>query len=170
MEKEIKLVWKSIHGLTNEVKKLSKSQRELFAAQKRTEAAIRSLAIQVGRLADNVGFGLEDIAKVVLPGYFLKHYKIKINTLKREFVELNGNFFEINLYGIGKKNGKKVVIAGECKSRIHLREVKRFDVMLKKLNFKNEVLKFMFGYFIDPHATKEARKRNIVLVTSYPGP
>jgi hypothetical protein len=41
--------------------------QELAEAQRRTEIQVQSLARNVGRLSDNVGFGLEDIARVVLP-------------------------------------------------------------------------------------------------------
>src|SRR5207244_6080730 len=64
-------------------KETDQSLRELAAAQKETEKALAELAAQtrtdqqVGRLGDNIGFGLEDIARVVAPGYLLRHHGIK---------------------------------------------------------------------------------------------
>src|SRR6266480_2996333 len=72
-------------GLKEVVERLASAQvgtegalKELAAAQKETEKALAELAAaqtrtdqQVGRLGDNIGFGLEDIARVVAPGYLL---------------------------------------------------------------------------------------------------
>lgn len=54
--------------LTERVDALAGAVEALAQAQARTEAAVQQLAQQVGRLSDHVGFGLEDIAHVVLPG------------------------------------------------------------------------------------------------------
>jgi len=40
----------------------------LAEAQRRTEVQVQNLARNVGKLSDNVGFRLEDVARVVLPG------------------------------------------------------------------------------------------------------
>src|SRR5881396_156800 len=96
------------------------------AAQKETEKALAELAAaqtrtdqQVGRLGDNIEFGLEDIARVVAPGYLLRHHGIKMGEFDRGYLNANGHPVEIDLYAEGRRNGKKVIILGEVKSRIH---------------------------------------------------
>jgi len=46
--------------------RLEAAVERLAEAQARTEQALQQLATQVGALSDNVGYGLEDIARVVL--------------------------------------------------------------------------------------------------------
>src|SRR5439155_9242998 len=74
----------SLKELAAAQKETDQSLKELAAAQKETEKAVAELAAQtrtdqqVGRLGDNIGFGLEDIARVVAPGYLLRHHGIKM--------------------------------------------------------------------------------------------
>ena len=156
-------------GLAQAQQELTQAQQKLAQAQTRTERAVRNLAIQVGRLTDTVGYGLEDIAKVVLPGYLKAHYNVQVEKLERRFFEVKGKLMEINLYGEGLKDGKKLILLGEVKSKIHERDVINFIKNTDKLiqEFKVEVLKIMFGYFIHPSATKLAEREKIVLVASY---
>lgn len=158
------------------VEELAKAQartearvEELAKAQARTERALRNLTVQVGRLTDTIGYGLEDIARVVLPGYLESHYNVRVEELERKFIEVNGRIREINLYGEGVRNGKKVIVVGETRSRIYEKDVKSFIKNIGRLvdQFDAEVLKVMFGYFIHPLATKLAREEDIILVASY---
>src|SRR6266705_3797641 len=86
-------------------KDTDQSLKELAAAQKETEKALAELAAaqtrtdqQVGRLGDNIGFGLEDIARVVAPGYLLRHHGIKMAEFDRGYLNANGHPVEIDLY------------------------------------------------------------------------
>jgi predicted nuclease with TOPRIM domain len=181
--KEIRVTREDFDELKGIVRDLAQAQQELTQAQQRTERSIkelthaqtrmqkdlRNLARQVGSLSDNLGYGLGDIARVMLPGYLQKHYKIKVGELERRFFEAKGRMVEINLYGEGKKDGKRVIILGESKARIHKREVRRFrkELLLTIPQIKGEVLKVMFAYFIHPEATELAKEEGIILVASY---
>src|SRR6266568_2186630 len=130
----------SLKELAAAQKDTDQSLKELAAAQKETEKALAELAAaqtrtdqQVGRLGDNIGFGLEDIARVVAPGYLLRHHGIKMAEFDRGYLNANGHPVEIDLYAEGRRNGKKVIILGEVKSRIHPREVKKFAGVIEKL-------------------------------------
>ena len=163
------------------VEELAKAQarteerlEELAKAQARTEEALHGLARQVGALADTIGFGLEDIAHVVLPGYLERHYGLKLEgplgaELGRKFFDVEGQFVEINLYGEGLRDGQRVTVLGEAKSRIYGREVERFarGVRLVEPLIKGEVMRVMFGYYLHPTAEEEAKKHGIILVASY---
>ena len=148
------------------VGKLEDAVARLVDAQARTELAISNLRKEVGRLSDTIGFGLEDIARVVVPGYLYRHEKIVLDKLERRFMLVDGEEVEINLYGEGMKEGKKVIVVGESKARIYSKEVREFDDTINKVGFK-DALKFMFGYLIHPSAEEEARKKGILLIASY---
>jgi hypothetical protein len=160
---------KSLEALAAAQARTDKSVEALAAAQARTEQAVQALAKQVGRLSDHVGFGLEDIARVVAPGYLLRHYGIEMAEFKRHFVKANGQQFEIDLYAEGRRNAQKLVILGEVKSRIYSREVKQFARTLKRLkpHLSKETFGLLFGYWIHPAASIEAQKHGIELIASY---
>jgi hypothetical protein len=147
---------------------------KLAQAQTHTEEALHSLAQQVGALSENIGFGLEDIGRVVLPGYLERHYRVKLEgplgaELGRKFFDVEGQYVELNLYGEGKRDGQKVTVLGEAKSRIHGREVEKFahDVTLVGPQIQGETMRVMFGFYIHPTATEAAKKYEILLVASY---
>ncbi len=147
---------------------------ELAQAQAHTETTLRYLVQQVGFLSDNVGFGLEDVGRVVLPGYLQRHYGLQLEgplgeELSRKFFEVDGEPVEINLYSEGWRNGQRVIFLGEAKSRIGGGEVHRFTEHLELVEplVTGEVWRVMFGYFIHPSAMQPAEERNILLVASY---
>lgn len=143
----------------------------LAEAQRRTEETVRQLAQTVGRFSDIIGFGLEDIARVVLPGYLQRHLGIMLfgDELERRFITTNRQVIEINLYGEGKQNGEKVVVIGECKSRIRSSQVEEFADTLGQLrpHFQQRLIPVLFGYWIHPSGTEAAQRTGILLVASY---
>mgnify|MGYP000344840001 CR=1 FL=1 len=152
------------------LKRLAEAQQRTEMAVQRLSEAVSELSRQVGRLSDVVGFGLEDIARVMAPGWFERHMGIYVEDLSPRFVTVDGTEIQINLFGIGKKNAREIVIVGECKSRIYAREVKKFAETLEKIRkaFQGrEVLGFLFGYLVHPSAQEEAKKYNIVVLATY---
>ncbi len=130
--------------------------------------AQRELSVAVGKLSDSLGYGIEDIGRVVLPGYLERHFDINVvGELNRKFFFVNGKEIELNLYGEGLKDGNKVIILGEAKARIYRGEVKEFIKAISKLTFKDAVFKLMFGFLVHPSATEVAKSEGIVLVASY---
>jgi len=150
--------------------RLEKTVAELAEAQKRTQETVAELSKAVGSLSATIGFGLEDIARVVVPGWLSRHENIMVDDLERRFIEVNGNLIEINLYGEGTKNGKKVTIIGECKTRIYESEVKKFIKVLKNIKDAlkgKEIYPLMFGFLIHPSAERIAKEHGITLIVSY---
>ena len=180
--KEIKVKREDFNALRDVVEELAQAQRrteqrveELAQAQCRTEEAVerlvgaqRELSVAVGKLSDNFGYGIEDIGRVVLPGYLERHFDINVvGELDRKFFFVNGKEIELNLYGEGLKGGNKVIILGEAKAKIYRGEVKEFIKAMSKLTFKDAVFKLMFGFLVHPSATEVAKSEGIVLVASY---
>ena len=158
------------------VGRLEDALNRLAEAQVRTEervgelsTAVKALSVQVGRLSDLVGFSLEDIARVVVPGWLLRHEGIRVESLERRFLEVDGRLVEVDLYGEGAKEGHGIVVLGEVRSRIHGRDVKEAWEKLSKVEktLKAPTYKLMFGFLIHPTAEKEAEARGIRLIASY---
>ena len=163
-----------VGGLEQAMQALTQAQARTEQQMERLIEAQRNLAQQVGRLSETIGFGLEDIAKVVLPGYLQRHFGIVLEgelgeELSRRFFHVDGTDVEINLYGEGKRDGQRVVVLGEAKSRIYGNDVEKFAHNLAVIDhvLKGEVVRVMFGYFIHPSAQEAARERDILVVASY---
>jgi vacuolar-type H+-ATPase subunit D/Vma8 len=148
---------------------LEKAVEKLTEAQMRTENALQELFKQVGKLSETIGFGLEDIARVVVPAWLYKHEKIEVEEFTRKFIIIDGEEIEINLYGEGRREGAKIIILGEVKSRIYLNDVENFSKIVEKIRKKIEgnTYELMFGYYIHPSAEEEAKKKKISLIASY---
>ena len=159
------------------VSKLEDAVMRLAEAQRRTEDAVRKLAIgmnalrrEVGRLSDTIGFGLEDIARVVLPGWLHRHLGVEVDELRREFLTIDGREVEVDLYGEGLLKGERVIIVGEVKSRIYEAQVDKFyrDVyapLSKRAGVR--VIGLLFGYLIHPSAKERAKKLGLYTIVSY---
>jgi len=142
---------------------------ELAEAQKKTEDAVGRLAVAVGRLSDTIGYGLEDVAALMLPPWLEKHEHIKVDELERRTIEVEGEVMEFDIYGEGTRAGRRILVIGEVKSRIYHGDVKDFAGKLEKVKraLKWKILPVMFGYWIHPTATTLGKTLNIRLVASY---
>jgi exonuclease VII large subunit len=148
--------------------RLEAAVERLAEAQARTEQALQQLATQVGALSDNVGYGLEDIARVVLPGYLKQRYGVTIERLERRIFPIDGQQFDIDLYAEGRRGRRRIVVLGEVKARIYAREVHHFQQVLQAVRpqLPAEPLPVLFGYFIDLSAM-EAAQDQILLIAAY---
>ncbi|MEM1950163.1 MAG: hypothetical protein QXY50_06830 [Candidatus Caldarchaeum sp.] len=170
-------LWEGQNKLWEEVRSLREGQNRLEESMARLQDAVAllartqgELAKQVGALSETIGFGLEDVARVVVPGWLQRHEGIVMaEEFTRKWITVDGEEIEVNLYGEGEKDGRKLVIIGEAKSRIYKREVEAFDAWAEKIaaTIGQETYKFMFGYLIHPSAEEEGRKRKIKLIASY---
>jgi len=95
---------------------------------------------------------------------------VEVEELKREFLRVDGEEVEVNLYGEGFKDGAKVTVIGEVKSRIYGDDVARFyeRVFAKaKKAIEGEALGVLFGYLIHPTAKRKAEELGLYTVASY---
>lgn len=150
------------------VSRLEEAVAKLAEAQVRTEQVLQQLSLQVKALSDNVGYGLEDIARVVLPGYLRYRYGVAVERLERRLFQVDGQVVDLDLYGEGKRGRQRVVVVGEVKSRIYAREVQQFQKLLQLIRpqLPAKPLPLMFGYFIDLSAMEVADQK-VLLIASY---
>ncbi len=163
------------------MERLTQAQARAEERMSRLEAAMENLARaqtrlsqEIGGLREDVDFGLEDVARLLLPPYLQKHYSIQLKGAPGE--ELSRRFFEvkdqppieIDLYGEGRRNGRRVVVLGEARARIG-GAVKDFADRVQKVEplVKGEIWRAMFGYYIHPSAQPVADEHHILLVASY---
>ncbi len=152
------------------LEQLAKRVDQLAEAVGKLTAAVHSLRNEMGRLSDTIGFGLEDIGRVVLPGWLHRHLGIEVEELRREFLTLDGEEIEVNLYGEGLRDGQPVIVVGEAKSRIHGEDVQRFHrrtVQKLRKTHGDKIVALLFGYLIHPSAREKARQLGIHVIASY---
>ncbi len=147
-----------LEALTVRVDQLAQAQTRTEERLTRLEAiverladSVQQLATQLGALAENIGYGLEDIARLMLPGYLRQRYGVKVEHLARRLFQVDGQVLDVDLYAEGTQNRRRVLVLGEVKSRIYAREVSQFQKVLQALQpqLHAKPLPLMFGYFID---------------------
>ena len=165
----------ALERLTQAQERTEARMEELAQAQTRTEESldklikqVSELSHQVGVLSENIGFGLEDIARTVLPAYLKYRFGLTVKYIERRLFWVNDQQVEFDLYGEAKRNGVPVVLVGEVKSRIYRREVEQFRYRLNLVRpqIEQEVFPLMFGYYIHTSA-EEAARGEIPLIASY---
>ncbi|RLF13958.1 MAG: hypothetical protein DRJ97_07085 [Thermoprotei archaeon] len=90
--------------------------------------------------------------------------------LRREFLEVDGEEVEVDLYGVGLKGGVKVTVVGEVKSRVYGDDVSRFhERVVSRIRrvVEGEVLGILFGYLVHPSAERRAEELGLYVVASY---
>ncbi|MDT7892007.1 MAG: hypothetical protein RQ952_04615 [Thermoproteota archaeon] len=156
--------------------RLEEAVIRLAEAQERTEKTLNELAMSLKRLSEEfeglketVGFSLEDIARVVLPGWIERHLKIKVPEMERKFFNINRELVEVDLYAETKIKGESIAVIAEVKNRIRKKDVETFDKKFNKLKdyLKIKCIGILFGFLIYPDAAEEASKKKIYTVVSY---
>ncbi len=149
--------------------------RVLAERQARTEEAIRTLAErmddlaqQVGRLADTIGFTLEDLAREVTPAYLAQHYAIQVAALERRFFTVDGQEVEVDFYGEGSRDRQVVAVVGEVRSRIHGRDVEVAVRQAARLapQLPGPPVTVLFGFVIHPSAREAAARLRAIVISS----
>ncbi len=198
-QREESVTKKEFNELKEVVKELVHAQKrteerlgELAEAQKRTEARVEELAEaqhkteeklerlidehrktreQLGGLSHTVGYRLEDEAIWALPELLNKDFGIKVlEGLRRGYVETTvGKYVEVNIWGEGEKNGKKLAILGEAKSQLKKRDVSAFVKTVSRLEdmLDTEIFPVLITYQTSPEVEKAAKERNVKIYFSY---
>jgi hypothetical protein len=152
------------------VAELSADVKELAAAQARTDQNVFALRRDVGALSDNVGFGLEELAAIVLPAWLEREEGVTVRRITRRFFQTADGEEEVDVYADGDRAGTVVPVVGEVKSRIYSGDVKKYAVKLARIAeaMPQKPLGLMFGFVVHPAANEVARELGLRLVASRP--
>lgn len=133
IDERLRIVEERLEKLEESQRRLEESQKRLEESQKRLEESQKRLEDRVESFSHSLGYSLEDRALWDLP-YVLPKFGIEVEgrlTVKRV---LHGNKrYEINIYGLGKRDGKRVLIFGECKTRMSKTEADRLLKLIERL-------------------------------------
>jgi hypothetical protein len=83
-----------------------------------------------------------------------------------------GHYLQVNIYGWGKRNGKKTLILGEAKTSISRREISRFQKLVKKAaQLENaslhDICQVIVVHDVTPAVEEYAKAKGIHLYWSY---
>ncbi|MEM4949162.1 MAG: hypothetical protein QW392_08075, partial [Candidatus Jordarchaeales archaeon] len=167
-----------LEQLAARVDQLAEAQRrteerleQLASTVRETRDALSNLATQVGRLSEVVGFGLEDVARIMVAGWLDAYEGILVGEFERGFFVVDGKEVEFDLFARGRNSmGEDLFVVGECKSRIYERDVRAFVERVEAVKKKYPEVKvyaFMFGYVIHPSGDKVAEKHGVKLLAPY---
>lgn len=150
------------------VARLEQAVARLAEAQVRTETALLALTQQVGRLSETIGFTLEDLAREVAPAYLAQHYGVHVAEVDRRFFRVAGEEVEVDLYGEGRRDGERVAVVGEVRSRIHGRDVESAVRLAERLaeQLPGPAVVVLFGFVIHPPAREVARRLGAIVISS----
>ena len=154
---------------------LAQRVEELAEAQRRTEEEIRKLAIglnhlrgEVGGLARSFGYAFENEAFRMLPKTLKEKYGIEIT---ERFIRTEIGEHEINILGLGRRDGKEVVVVGEAKTRLERMEV--FDELddkakaVKEAYKDRELVKVLVTHFATKRILKTAEENGVIVIQSF---
>ncbi|HEC67849.1 MAG TPA: chordopoxvirus fusion protein [Candidatus Desulfofervidus auxilii] len=173
---------KRLEELAAAQSKTEKRLEELAVAQSKTEDSLNKLInehVETRRrlesMSDAVGYNLENQAYKALPALLEKDLKIKVEgkLVRRYFPGTRkGRYIQVNIYGWGAQNGKRILILGECKTSLSKKEVDRFLKLTKyivKLEniSEEETLKIAVVHDILPPVVSYLESKGIKLYWSY---
>jgi len=144
----------SINSLAQRVDQLAEAQRkteerlnQLIAEHQRTREILAGIS-------DTVGYGLEDKVMLYMMKEFARdEYGIEAEVVGRKnIVYPDGRYDEVNIYIEGRRNGEKVYVIGECKSRPSKSEVDKLVKKRERLRsyLNADVYVFIVGYHFTP--------------------
>ncbi len=143
---------------------------QLAEAQRRTEERLNQLIVEHQRtreilagLSDTVGYRLEDEVMLYMREFVRDEYGVEAEVIERKNVIYpDGRYDEINIYVEGRRNGEKVYVIGECKSRPSKREVDKLVEKRERLRdyFKCDVHAFIVGYSFSPEVELYLREEH----------
>jgi len=144
--------------LTAVTRDLAEAQRDLAAAQARTEWAVKDLAKQVGGLSNALGGSLEDFACDLVPELLEKYWQMEIASAGPEELLIGRQHREIDVVIRGTIQGKPVTVICEVKATISHKEVAGFLAIVERyrtLHPDDDIRPLFFGYKAD----RKARER-----------
>lgn len=151
---------------------------ELAEAQRKTEVKLATLTDEhrktremLGGLAHTVGYRLEDEAIWALPHLLARDFGMEIESpLVRTFLEAAPNrYVEVNIWGHGVVDGRRVAILGEAKSQLKKRDVDGFLKTMAKVREISgmEVFPVLVTYQASPKVRQAAAEKGIKVYLSY---
>ena len=142
-EQRVSRLEEVVEELAEAQKRTEQRVEELAEAQRKTEIEIQKLSKELTLVkerlegvSNSVGYSLENKSYKALPSLLKKDLGLEpITPLIRKYLNLpKGKKFQANIYGLARRDGKEIIILGECKVRPSKKELRRFLSRVKQLS------------------------------------
>ncbi len=163
--------------LAEEQRKLAAEVRALAEEQRKLAAQVRALAEhqkmlheRVEGLSNTVGYTLENRAYLALPHLLAQRYDVQVlSDLRRQYVRVGDKTRQVNIYGLGQREGQKLIIVGEAKVRPSRKEIRRFRRLCQQLSEQEglPVLPVFVAHDFSPEIEQELKAQDIIPIWSY---
>ena len=172
-EKQVKELAEAQRRSEKRMDELERALRELAEAQKKTEEVLQALVRRVDAveerlegISNSVGYSLENTAYKALPAILKKEGIEVMGKLRRKYV----GEYQVNIYGHGRKNGKRVLILGEVKVRPSKKEIRKFKKRAEKIKMiekAEEALLLFVAHDFPPQVEEFLKTEGIRYFWSY---
>jgi len=130
---------------------------------------MRDLRRRVEGLSDTVGYSLENRAYGKLPALLRGHGLEVEGRLVRKYVKVGRVFRQVNVYGHARRDGERILVLGEVKTRPSRKEITRFEKLAEALSREEglPVFRIFVAHDFPPDIEEDLRSRGILPVWSY---
>ncbi len=118
----------------------------------------------------NTVYNLGNSAYKALPSLLLQRYGIKVeDRLVRRYVTVKNKDIQVNVYGYAQKDGRRILILGECKVRPSKKEIERFERYARLIgeNESIDVYLLFVAHDCPPSIEKLLQDKGIAYFWSY---
>ena len=161
---------------------LAESMQKLALAQERTERSLNRLSEEhaetrerLESMSDAVGYTLENQSYKSLPALLERDHDIRVEgrLIRRYFPgKRKGQLLQANIYGWGRKNGRKLLILGEAKTSLSRKEIDRFGKLASKIAVHEgvpmeDVFQVVVVHDVTPSVEEHAKDAGLQVYWSY---
>lgn len=153
----------------------------LAAAQQRTEAhlakltrAVTEMSSEMGSVAQNMSYALENEAYRMLPALLEREHGIH---LSQRLVRTEIEGVEINFFARGEREGRSICLTGEAKLRLDVRNNRRWKALLDHLDRQAKAVQLQYPdcesvqlivtHFAQPEMLQRVREHGLLVVQSF---
>ena len=165
-----------IADLTEKVSSLAEAQQQTEIALTKLAGSIENLAQEVGGLSRGMSYAMENEAYRLLPAFLRAHYAIE---LESRLIRTTLNQEELDLFAVGSRHGRPIVIVGECKLQLDERRNNRRAAerlftqiagkaeAIQEIYPQSEIIPLLITHYARPVILEEAKNRGVIVVQSF---
>ncbi len=174
MEERMDRMEATIQSLIEAQRETEAMLQRLIEALERTrqelERKIEMVHERTEALSDTVGYTLEDRALWDLPRVLRERFDIEVEgELWRGYVTVRDRVRQVNIMGYGRRNGERMLIIGEAKTRPSKREIERLVKLAQALSEQQRLPAFMLmvAYDFPPDIQEFLEEQGVHLIWSH---
>jgi hypothetical protein len=156
--------------MAEKMSKLIDAQMQLEDSLAKLLGRMKTTEERIEWIFSSIGFTIEDKSLKALPE-LLKREGITVEgNLVRRYYKIGDEYNQLNIYGWGRKDGEKILILGEIKTRVSRKEINEFIKLadkVKKSEGNPTVFLVFVAYDYRPEIEEYLKEKGIKYFWSY---